>query len=79
VDSEFKVGDKVVLYLNEVIEENKKKRASFHHLLPFWKAINGKKGTIEKIDGDNIWVRGNNTNQLRCFTRKTLKYETYKN
>jgi len=70
----FKKGDKVTLYLDEVIEENKKKRAKCYHLLDFWKAINGKYGVVENaVSDEEIWVRGNRTNEVRMFNAATLK------
>lgn len=70
----FKEGDEVVLYLDEVIEENSKKRAKYNHLLKFWNAINGKKGVIiEVISDDEIWVQGGRTGAIRMFTKATLR------
>jgi len=70
----IKEGDEVILYLDEVIVENEKKKARFHHLLKFWKAINGKKGVVvEVVSDEEIWVKRGNTGVTRMFNRATLK------
>lgn len=69
----LKEGDEVALYLDEVILENSKKKAKFSHLVEFWKLINGKIGTIIKIEDDKIWVKGKTTEAVRAFTKDTLR------
>ena len=71
---DIKEGDEVVLYLDDAIIENAKKKARFHHLINFWKGINGKVGVVTSIVSDNeIWVRGGRTNVERMFTKDTLR------
>jgi hypothetical protein len=72
-EKKIEVGDKVKLYLDEIIKENEKVRSRFYHLLDFWQAINGKEGVVERIEDEIIWVRGSRTNSLRRFTRETLR------
>lgn len=69
----IKEGDRVVLYLDEVIAENLKKKSKIH-LVKFWKAINGKSGIVTNVvSDDEIWVCGDKTNVNRMFTKTTLR------
>ena len=66
---DLKVGDQIKLNLAQHIKNNKKSHKS---LLDFWKAIDGRCGTIVDIVGDDeIWVKGK-SGMVRMFTAATL-------
>jgi len=71
--SKMNIGDKIILYLDEEIKkaEKEKKKLTCPYIVQLWKDINNLEGIITEIDGDNIWVRGNNIE--RCFNKETLR------
>ena len=69
----IKDGDVVYLYLDKAIAENSKKKNKYYHLVDFWESINGNIGTIVKIDGEQVWVKGKNTGSVRIFTKETVR------
>ena len=71
---DIKNGDEVIVYLDEEIMENEKKKSRYHHLIKFWKDINGKVGIVTSVvSDDEIWVRGGRTGVERMFNKTTLR------
>lgn len=66
------IGDKVKLNLKEEIKIAKKNK-KVKLLVAFWEAIDGREGVIEKIDGEDIWVRGSRKGVLRLFNKDVLE------
>jgi len=73
---DLKVGDKVRLNLKEEIKKgtkNKKKGRKHESIINLWKALDGRIGTISIIDGDNIWVKGDEHETDRLFNEHVLE------
>ena len=70
----MKIGDKVVIDLTEHIKKEPSKKFTYvrENLLKLWKFLNGKEGTIQEIDGENIWVAGPK-GLPRLFNQSVLK------
>lgn len=67
----MKIGQEVVIYLDDQIKKNKKNVSS--SVLELWKNINGKRGIISKINGEEVWIKSRRTGKERKFDIYTLK------
>lgn len=72
----MKVGDKVEICLSEEINRAKKAKKSKPYVNPsvleLWEALNGRTGTVCKIEGDEFWVQGPQ-GLPRMFIKEVLK------